>query len=367
MLSRLNLAGVLLLALAPGAAAQDAAFAPRAGVLVLRNGNVVQGQITRLGDRYVVTFGEASEVRFPAGDVEFQCGNLEEAYFRKRDLLDPSSIRQRLDLADWAVRHGLTHRGADQLLAALAINPFDARAHALRRRLVQMCEARQIAEAESAPTEVDWRAVERVLETTPPQAVESFTTGIQLLLLNRCGTNACHGSLANTQFRLMRPLKDKTLPRRLTQRNLYAALQMIDPADPDGSPLLIVPRGPHGGEKQGLFTGKADGQWVQLRDWVRMAAQPREGSLDSAAAAEAASSSANPLPDPSAALRPATAELPGGDIHRSVFSQGPAAKEPAVSPTPHDPFDPEIFNRRYHSEKSTPSTAKAPIEATSRN
>jgi hypothetical protein len=350
MLSRLNLAGVLLLVLAAGAAAQDAAFAPRAGVLVLRNGNVVQGQITRLGDRYLVLVGEASEVRFPAADVDFQCGSLEEAYFRKRELLDPASIRQRIELAEWSVRHGLTHRGADQLLAALAINPFDARAHSLRRRLIQMCEARQIAETDTT-IPVDWQAIDKVLETTSPKAVETFTTSIQLLLINRCGTNACHGSQATSQFRLMRPLKDKTLPRRLTQRNLYATLQMIDPADPDASPLLTIPRGPHGGEKQGLFTGKQDSQWQQLRDWVRLAAEPRDAAEETAGSSEA--SPAREI-DP----RPATAALPTGDIHRSVYSAAPAAK---TSAAPRDPFDPEIFNRRHHPERASSFPSSAPV------
>jgi hypothetical protein len=270
-------------------------------------------------------------------------------------------------LAEWSLRHGLTHRGADQLLAALAINPFDARAHALRRRLLQMCQARQIAESENAAAEVDWQAMERVLQTTPPQAVEDFTTGIQLLLLNRCGTNACHGSLANTQFRLMRPLKDQALPRRLTQRNLYATLKMIDMADPDASPLLTVPRGPHGGEKEGLFTGKQDAQWVQLRDWVRLAAQPRESSEAADFASDAATSGAAAAPERSMALRPATTDSPEGDIHRSIYSPAAAAKEAAVEPAPRDPFDPEVFNRRYHPEKSTPSTENAPAEAASRN
>jgi hypothetical protein len=159
----------------------------------------------------------------------------------------------------------------------------------------------------------------------------------------------------------MRPLKDRTLPRRLTQRNLYATLQMIDAANPDASPLLTVPRGPHGGEEQGLFAGKNDAQWVQLRDWVRLATQPRENAEVTAEAAPEATALSE-----RSALRPASAEAPGGEIHRSVFSQAPDAKGTAL-PVARDPFDPEIFNRRHHPEKSTPSTERAPAEAASRN
>jgi hypothetical protein len=123
---------------------------------------------------------------------------------------------------------------------------------------------------------------------------------------------------------------------------------------------LTVPRGPHGGEKRGLFSGKQDAQWVQLRDWVRLAAQPKEPSDEDEV-------SAAPLQSPMA-LRPASAETPGGDIHRSVFSPAPAEKGPtSAAPAPRDPFDPEIFNRRYHPEKSTPSTANVPDEAASKN
>jgi hypothetical protein len=347
------------------ASADEGALAPREGVLVLRNGHVVQGRITRLGERYVVTFGESGEVRFPAGDVEFQCGSLDEAYFRKRDLLDPTSIRQRLDLADWCLRHDLPHRAADQMLAAAAINPFDARARALRRRLLQLAEAREMSHhSQAAPeNEVDWQAIEQVLDTTPPEAVEEFTGGVQILLLNRCGTSACHGNPAISQFHLMRPLKDRVLPRRLTQRNLYAALQMIDYENPDLSPLLTVPRGPHGGQA-GMFAGRQEEQWIPLRDWVRRATQ----TADAVRAGTAAGGEGVDRDDLSKNEgNEMNSVLPGdgGEIHRSVFS--PAAAPAVEAQAPRDPFDPEIFNRRYFPEKSTPSMANTPVEATSRN
>src|SRR5688572_23670670 len=103
MICRLALGLSVFVFLALALPADEGKLSPREGVLVLRNGHVVQGRITRLGDRYLVSLGESSEVRFPVGDVEFQCGSLDEAYFRKRDILDPTSIRQRLDLAEWCL------------------------------------------------------------------------------------------------------------------------------------------------------------------------------------------------------------------------------------------------------------------------
>ncbi len=340
-----------------------------AGVLVLRNGHVVQGHITRLGDRYVVTLGETGEVRFSVGDVEFQCATLEEAYFRKRDILDVTSVRQRLDLAEWCLRHDLPHRAADQLLAAMAMNPFDSRARAIRRRMLHMAEARQIAAQPNPTTEstVDWEAIEKVLETTPPEAVETFTTSIQVLLLNRCGTNACHGNQANSRFHLLRPMRDRSIPRRLTQRNLYATLQMIDASNPDQSPLLTVPLGPHGGEKVSLFAGRNERQWEQLRDWVHLAVRtPAPQDPETEGVGPDSLGRDRQASAPRATDRPSSTMAAHGEIHRSVFARGRSPKD-ASDYTPRDPFDPDIFNRRYFPEKSTPATSNAPEAAASKN
>ena len=57
-----------------------------AGVLVLRNGSVLTGQVVRTGDHYLIT-GEGVETRLRAGDVDFFCRDLTEAYARKRLVL----------------------------------------------------------------------------------------------------------------------------------------------------------------------------------------------------------------------------------------------------------------------------------------
>ena len=39
---------------------------PEEGLLVLRNGRVLRGRITRIGDRFAVALGENGEIRLPA-------------------------------------------------------------------------------------------------------------------------------------------------------------------------------------------------------------------------------------------------------------------------------------------------------------
>jgi hypothetical protein len=350
--------------------AQESALAPRNGVLVLRNGHVVKGRITRLGDRYVVAVGQSSEVRFPVGDVEFECGNLEEAYGRKRNILDPGSTRQRLELAEWCLRHEMPHRSADQLLAAMAINPFDARARALRRRLLHLADAREMTvQPQQEPlAEIDWQAIESAVATLPPETVETFTTTVQTLLLNRCGTNACHGSQVTSRYHLMRPFKDKALPQRLTQRNLFATLQMVNPNDPDNSPLLTMPSGPHGGQPEGLFDARQGRQWEQLRDWVHLAARPvvapaKPQSISIGMPAQSARTGMALSNEVSA-----SSISPHDEIHRSVVSHRPSTENDGeVRFQPRDAFDPTIFNRRYFPENGTPSMANASAEPASKN
>ena len=77
----------LIFAFAHFAAAQSAAVSADEGVLLLRNGHLLRGTITPLGDHYLVTTGAGNEVRLPATSVEMACRSLEEAYQVKRSAI----------------------------------------------------------------------------------------------------------------------------------------------------------------------------------------------------------------------------------------------------------------------------------------
>src|SRR5688572_987920 len=63
----------------PLAAGGQTSLTPHAGLLVLRNGQVLEGEITQAGDYYIVTLGGTSEIRIKASEVEAVCGSLDEA------------------------------------------------------------------------------------------------------------------------------------------------------------------------------------------------------------------------------------------------------------------------------------------------
>ena len=190
------------------------------------------------------------------------------------------------------------------------------------------------------------------MQGLPEDAVETFVSRVQPLLLNRCGANTCHGVRAASEFRLVRPGWGKTVTRRFTQRNLHAALRAVNFDAPHESPLLLAPSAPHGNVAGAIFSGREAPQLRVLVDWVRQVTRDRKRKVVAVTPSE-----------PTGQLMQTSYEQPvhlpqaGTDepvpTHPSPCGPSPAATHsPAtsslVSPAPRDAFDPEVFNRRYH-------------------
>lgn len=326
---------------------------PRGGVLVLRNGEVLQGQITQAGDRFIVTWGDGGEVRVPAGDVEMSCRDLEEAYVRKHATAELGGLMRHLELADWCLRHALLAQAADEVLAATAIEPNHPRIRLLERRL-QMAAGQstpQLSSPVRPQPEVNLTEMERTLRELPDAAVEKYTVHLQPLLLNRCGANTCHGVASNSEYRLMRPSWGKTMTRRYTQRNLFATLQQVNTRGPEQSPLLTVPSAPHGSLDRPAFGDRDQPQVKMLEEWVRQVAKQDLGP-----APKTISTASSPLLQAGFSQVQSPTQEPSP---KSPLSPPPAEQTPASSPgprlrqlpydgfVPRDAFDPEIFNRRF--------------------
>src|SRR4051794_25589052 len=99
---------ILLAALGwPCSAWSQTALAPQSGVLVLRNGQVLEGDVIRAGDYYIVSRGEGSELRLKLDEIELLCGSMDEAYEFKVRHVPVASVKSHLELAKWCLRHGL--------------------------------------------------------------------------------------------------------------------------------------------------------------------------------------------------------------------------------------------------------------------
>ena len=262
----LTIALVLIVA---RARADDASFGPQRGVLLLRNGSVLEGNILRSGDRYDVGLQDG-ELRVRVSEVEFAGRTLEECYQHRRGGIAFDEVQGRLDLVEWCLRHQLHVEAGRELKDALAVDPSHPKIAIVERRLKLALEGPPATPARE-PTRIDMATPEeldQMVRSMPAGTVERFTNTVQPMLLNQCSTASCHGPASPTPLRLTRVSAGRTQSRRATQRNLHAVLATIDHEQPDASPLLLMPTRPHGASRTAVFTSQKAIQYKQLVDWA---------------------------------------------------------------------------------------------------
>jgi hypothetical protein len=353
-------------------AGQDLAnLSPQTGLLVLRNGQLLRGEITRAGDHYIVTIGVGGEVKIAAKEVETQCSDLEGAYDYKLRRLSGEGAEPHLDLAEWCLRHGLHRQCAEQISLALAAEPKNKRIETVDRRLQLSLQAPTTTKTTPvSSTIVSAEQLDRTLRELPKGSLERFATIVQPILNNRCATSHCHGATSPSEFVLLRPPAGLNSPQRFTQRNLYAVLQFVDRQDPLNSPLFTKPQAPHGSGTTAAFDARNRAQLQELQTWLEQLAyrkdsptpatiDPQTSQLSSplrATPGEATTATAGAATLP--AEFPASSELPKQPAPVAAAAN-PAAAANSATPShsaakpwqPRDPFDPEIFNRRYSGKK----------------
>jgi hypothetical protein len=347
-----------LAALAASAAAQTSVL-PQAGVLVLRNGHVLEGEITRAGDFYVVTQGQGSEVKLDANLVELFCGSLLEAYDFKAAHASSFSVKSRLDLAKWCLRQGLQEQCAEQLAIAANIEPGSSQVKEMEARL------KVLQESPPPPVAIQHAGIaaaelEDAIRALPRGSVEKFGAVIQPILLNRCGANQCHGPNAKSDFRLLRPPQGQIVSKRFTQRNLYASLKYLDRTNPDNSPLVVLPLQRHGNSLAPVFDKHSMNQFAELVTWARLTTgssavpQPVAAAPATITPVNATLSQPTTKPGSSPPPTPDASEPPAGTVGMRVMRpplDDPSKTRPKAAPKQpefRDRFDPEIFNRQYY-------------------
>ena len=357
----------LLSALSSVSQCQEPQLLPHAGVLVLRNGRVLRGNILYEGDRYVIGLGAEDQVSVPQASVVMRCSTLHEAYQRKRNALRPeATAAEHLELADWCLRYELTDAAAEQLLVAQRLAPnlpaavrFEKRLRMAASRPETAPKTSMVASSFVSPEELD-----DFVRSMPVGTVERFTNTIQPLLINRCGAGSCHGPTSRNDFRLFFSLGGGILPRRITQRNLKTVHAYLDLQNPTASPLLVQATTAHGNSPNPPIHDASDVEQLDhLMQWIYMhveGSKPPSPSVvddphkllmqpvatvgsDRRGGADQTVSAAHPRgdrPDPlrnlvDPAVRPAS-------HHVTEPAAGPAGNYQPV-----DPFDPEIFNRKF--------------------
>jgi len=362
MVYRIGAVPLLFVLLSAPLSGDEPALAPREGMLLLKNGHVMQGSITKAGDFFVLTLGKTGEVRLPAADVLTQCVDLDDAYRYQAALLSDKKADPHLTLAEWCLRHALLQQGEDQVNFARQLEPENPRVKQLQQRLKSAAEAPAPSEAKAASSAtVGSKQLEETLGELPKGSVEKFSVVIQPMLINRCGANGCHGPAAKSDFHLLRPASGQLMTKRFTQRNLFTVLKFMDKDNPEESPLVTAPQQRHGSTQAPVFDKRSQHQLDDLIAWAKhLAPKPPQASLPA---------SVNPmqslLSQPGSTGDKPDAELAGGKASANTpptgKPEGRRPRAPRLPPpddtkdqpggpkelSPRDPFDPEIFNQKH--------------------
>ena len=337
-------------------------FSSPSSVLVLRNGQVIRGSITRVGDFYRLTL-RRGQMQFRAEEVEFACRDLQEAYLRKRAALPVGDVQQRLQLAEWCLSQDLLGPASAELGEVYRVSPRHPGIDLLRRRLelaVTPTVIHSAPQPEGNPATAKAPAVpppsaENLMHSArelPPGTVESFTRRIQPILTNHCSAMACHGYSTKSEFQLIRVAQGATPSPLITQRNLHSVLKWVDRRSPQSSQLLLEPSKPHGGMAEPVFARHEAAQYRQLAEWVSQLAE-RPPADAHASLPEVVERTPPVAEEPSAFDPIQPAKIPEVAGYRPQYGAAPRRFVPA------DPFDPEIFNRRYFAAPTEPAIPSA--------
>jgi hypothetical protein len=324
--------------------------------LVLLSGEVIQGEVSQLDDRYLVVL-PTGRIFVPVSNVEIVCRNLTEAYGFRRSQMGQGQAQDHAELAQWCQRHGLDAAAEEQLHIARRLDPNHPIIGLVERRLVVSKRSAKPPEArstEGAATEPTPQQLADFASGLPHGTVEAFTRVVQPLLINRCATAGCHSDRSDNEFRLERSRPGTPLGQTSTHRNLLATLKLVDSVAPDQCELLRPKKCPHRLRTDTALSLSKTGQYRFLVAWVSLLAQ-RSAGLASApvAARQDLPDTIRTGPPGSTGLASASAdgESPAEQITTAIKTTAIPTIDEFVVPAAHvqsaDPFDPVLFNGRY--------------------
>lgn len=364
-------------------------------VLVLRTGRVMQGRIKTISTGWLVSTDRGNAV-IPFGQVHFDADDLNEAYLRLRIQNGSPTVASHLRLAEWCLSQGIMAEAARELRDALDKDPANETARLMldrvdteiRRRTPQEPEPEAtqdvvILTEQEAPAED--REV-RSLSGLSPETAREFVASIQPLFLNKCGNARCHGTASDNEFQLTRMRAGASNSRIVSESNLAAVLNYLQPSQNGQARLLEIVRRSHAGRT--IFNGRYGAVQLQtLQQWsrtvtreLRFEMQPVDPTAFSSRPAVPSqfpsAGDDTPIVDSSKAQRDtgsgvpqvvsASAQFPDRHAETSerLIKYAIPGSDAESSPTPltnvqrllqearqhvrkQDAFDPEEFNRRY--------------------
>jgi len=260
----------------------QAPVAAEDGYILLRNGNVLRGDVEPLGDLALVRRGGVDQLRLHASQVVGTGRSLQDLYHLRASKRSTYDIKATLDDARWCLRQEMHDEFEKLLLHAESLDPTHFETVRLRRQwmvISQPADPRQPSRVQISedPEPVERKASEEAEEATdrelqaagmPETALAYFSRQVQPLLISRCGNAGCHRGPRESGWELVHWGTHVRPPGRMTKQNLAATLHQLDRRDPGQSELIRYALTPHGGRRDAPVKAADDPVLPALRHWV---------------------------------------------------------------------------------------------------
>jgi hypothetical protein len=264
-------------------------------VVVLQDGKLVEGVVTKTADKVLVRKGTLDQP-FPKGQVQYIGESRDDVYRYMLGKVQPDDAAGRFKLARWCMFNGLREQALTEAREVVKLQPNHTAAAQMARALDESLRlfppdgspARPAAPAEpTAPAAPGLPAVPppgglgtppavtppTVVEPEPdvtPEGAVTFAPRVQPILANLCAD--CHGRPSYTgAFKLAKCSGYESDPHT-ARHNLRAAAGQIKKDDPASSPLLQKALVAHGEMKQPAFANRGAPAFRVLEAWVFVAA-----------------------------------------------------------------------------------------------
>lgn len=343
----------------PAAAAGVPETPPPPRLLVMNNGDLMEGEITRTQTGYELARPGGGRMFLADSFVWFAANSRAGAYEELRKRFPDQSAGGHVALARWCLRYGLKEAAYDELQVALTIDPD----HRDARNMVKILGASKTVIPDPTLPPEALAEPGATLGGLPPATARAFVTTVQPILVNGCGNASCHGSSSKNAFTIQNVRSNNPAFKALTQRNLETVRDRLSLDDPAHSDLFMLPQQPgHGGSRRPIFGGPAGAaQLRRLQAWAaavgratprseQKAQEPASLVLTSAETTPAAP--ADEHAPPMTAQTDAPVGLPDvADVLRQAIAEERA-----------DAFDPREFNRRFGPDagRPTPPASEGP-------
>ena len=322
--------------------------------VLLENDNVLFGAAKQVGEFVIVQSGYGGEVKLPRKSVVCWSSSLQDLYQYRVDHRNEGLLAHHIRDANWCLNNDLHELAAKELSTIKRISSNHPSIPGLEKRISLASKAPvappSLVIKQPAPAvmgdPVDSGADLSGTESSPPSAADlltlrRFASHVQPMLVNLCGN--CHSQTNDAvSFHLNLPPPGSRASSQMTRENLVATMAFIDQSKPDLSDLLTKATSAHGGVDAPLSMRNAKAIY-SLRSWLLLVSNAQTANKIQQVSHESSSKSDE---IPFIAERPAINETP---VSKPIL---PASDVPSRLPQVANPFDPELFNRRFHPEEN---------------